>query len=68
MLPRRGVIEGHFTWFGRWVELPASYWYTTKRWNVRFSVLRACLDEVQLPEQSENNINDIKVLDFHHAI
>ena len=29
MLPRRGVIEGHFTWFGRWVELPASYWYTT---------------------------------------
>ena len=29
--PSHGVIEGHFTWFGRWVELPASYWYTTTR-------------------------------------
>jgi hypothetical protein len=23
--------RGHFTWFGGWVELPASYWYTTER-------------------------------------
>src|SRR5919109_2587956 len=27
--PHTGVIEGHVTWFGGWVELPASYWYTT---------------------------------------
>jgi len=29
--PHKGVIGGHFTWFGGGVELPASYWYTTHR-------------------------------------
>ena len=31
-------------------------------------VSRASLDEVQSPDQSENNINDINVLAFYHVI
>jgi hypothetical protein len=30
MSPHIGVIRGHFTWFGGWGELPASYWYTIR--------------------------------------
>jgi hypothetical protein len=29
MPPHKGVIGRHFIWFGGWVELAASYWYTT---------------------------------------
>ena len=36
--------------------------------HTAFPVSRACLDEVQSPDQSENNINDINVLEFYHLI
>jgi hypothetical protein len=39
-----------------------------ERFTPRLPVSRACLDEGQSPDQSENNINDINMLAFYHLI
>jgi hypothetical protein len=43
MPPHKGVIGRHFTWFRGWLELPASYWYTTMTSTSGVMIALSCI-------------------------